>query len=811
MLQRFPPIACLRVACVCALAFSPLSFLSAGEKGVSASSLEQQEKARRQAALVAAEARLAEARLFQEQGRDDLATEAYREAFEMLPPGEASQNLRQKAIRGFARHAVRQAEALGRDGRFAEADALLAEVLRPEVHPDYEPAKVLRRQLLDPERFAPAMTPGLRTEIEQVVQLLEDGGFLLSAGQYNQARDKYEGVLRIDPTNEAARQGLERVETAISDYLEIAHNQGRATMLREVDEGWETVVPLKNLVDEFGDLAIDSPLELLERGLESKLESIVLEAVDFRQVPFEEVINFLALQSIEADRFESDPEKKGINFLIGLAPSAPARQAEVTLSLQRVPVSEVLRYATQAAGVSYVVEPFAIKILSRGDGDGTLFVREYRVPPNFLSVTAGSEASGVGDFDPFASSGPASSNGLLLERVSVEDFLKQAGVVFGDGAYARYVSATSSLLVRNTQSGHNLVRDIVDSVTDESPRQVQISTRVVEVIEDDVKELGFDWLLGSLGVSSDRAFISGGTEGGQSEFLSSFPATAAGPFNPVTAGNRSGEIGFTSDPLDGVLAGDIGATGSGTRRSPGVLSVVGAMTDPQFQVVARALSQKKGTDLLIQPSVVTKSGQRARIDIFKEFWYPSEYDPPELPDSVGFAPLEGIDGDGDVELIVNAERFPVTPANPTAFVQTYDGVSLEVDPIIDAGGKLVELNLVPEVREFEGFVNYGTPITELISGAREPTVRTENRILQPVFRIIRNQTSVSVYDGQTLVMGGLLNASVSSFEDKVPLLGDIPIFGRLFRTQGKQNTQRIILIFVKVDVIDPSGQQIRGG
>src|SRR5207249_5313911 len=65
--------------------------------------------------------------------------------------------------------------------------------------------------------------------------------------------------------------------------------------------------------------------------------------------------------------------------------------------------------------------------------------------------------------------------------------------------------------------------------------------------------------------------------------------------------------------------------------APGIFGLAGVFTDPQFQVVIRALNQKKGIDLLSAPKVTTKSGQRAIIEIVREFRYPTTFTPPQVP------------------------------------------------------------------------------------------------------------------------------------------------------------------------------------
>jgi general secretion pathway protein D len=133
--------------------------------------------------------------------------------------------------------------------------------------------------------------------------------------------------------------------------------------------------------------------------------------------------------------------------------------------------------------------------------------------------------------------------------------------------------------------------------------------------------------------------------------------------------------------------------------APGIFGLAGVMTNPQFQVVIRALNQKKGIDLLSAPRVTTKSGQRAVIEIVREFRYPTQYTPPQVPSITG-----GGSGTGTVSISV------VTPTTPTAFETRNTGVTLEVEPVVGPDGVTIDLNLVPQVVEFEGFINYGSPI-----------------------------------------------------------------------------------------------------
>jgi len=231
-------------------------------------------------------------------------------------------------------------------------------------------------------------------------------------------------------------------------------------------------------------------------------------------------------------------------------------------------------------------------------------------------------------------------------------------------------------------------------------------------------------------------------------------------------------------------------------------------TDPQFQVVIRALNQKKGVDLLSAPRVTTKSGQRAVIEIVREFRYPTQFTPPQVPNVSG--------GSGTTVVLP-----VVAPTTPTSFETRNTGVTLEVEPVVGPDGVTIDLNLVPQVVEFEGFINYGSPIlapnlspiTDPLTGLMrlltpDERVLTQNVINQPIFSARKVTTSVSVWDGQTVVLGGLMREDVQKTEDRTPIIGDIPIVGRLFRTNVDQHIKRNLIIFVTARLVTPGGQRV---
>ena len=171
----------------------------------------------------------------------------------------------------------------------------------------------------------------------------------------------------------------------------------------------------------------------------------------------------------------------------------------------------------------------------------------------------------------------------------------------------------------------------VDQANSSAPKQVAIESKFVEINQNNAKELGFDWLLGPFSLNG-KVFGSGGTaSNGVPVNSANFPFNNNGvPIgqNPVTSGNRSGDFAISANALDAPL---VPGLGQAVGVAPSMFGLSRGFTDPQFQVVIRALNQKKGVDLLSAPRVTTKSGQRAVIEIIREFRYPIEFTPPQIP------------------------------------------------------------------------------------------------------------------------------------------------------------------------------------
>jgi general secretion pathway protein D len=741
----------------------------------------------------------------------------YNEALVLIPNAPLGYDDRQRIIAKYANACCKQADKLGKDGQFDEAKRLLNTVLADDRDPEHHTAKTLLKRLDDPDYYNPAQTKKHAQDTEEVRRLLKLALGYMDLGQFNEAEESLNKILAIDPHNAAARRLMEKKEREVINYLRSARDHTRSRMLREVDQLWETAVPaIVTIPVTPGGVGKGKATG----AIMAKLNNITLDRLSFDGAQIQEVVAYLKAKSVELDTFESPAT--GVNFILQGAEKAQP----ITLDIRNVPLLVALEQVCQLSGMVFRVEPHAVFITSADKGGGALETRIFNVPPNFMSAgaAAGGAAGGAeAAADPFASGDAGAAKPALPSRGDAKQVLVGMGANFeAPGSTATFLAGTSKLVVKNTLQQLDLIEQLIEKSTVGVTKQVHITTRFVEVSQRNTDELGFDTLIGAFNVGSNRVFGSGGTTSNAgnlrpSDYPFLIPTSGANPVpvgqNPVTSALRSGTRAINQNAIDGLLARQL-LTSDISALAPGAFALAGVFTDPQFQIVMRALSQKKGVDLLTAPSIVTRSGQRAKIEIIREFPYPTDFDPPQIPQTVGTGGitgggLGGIGGGAGGGLSSVGGVPPVTPTTPVTFEVRNTGVTMEVDPVIADDGSSIDLNLAPEVVEFEGFINYGSPInTAAINALGVPTqvVLTENRIEQPVFATRKLTTAVTVWDGQTVGIGGLIREDVQQVEDKVPFFGDIPLLGRLFRTESEEHFKKNLMVYVTAKLIDPAGR-----
>lgn len=735
-------------------------------------------------------------------GRDYESAFAYsKSALDALPAGgAATANLRAIAMETFSKASLALAQLRISEGRYQDAELVVTTATGKPYDCSYPPLLRLQKDLGNPDRFNRTMTPGFISKVEQVKQLLAEAQGYYDSGRFDAAFTDYQKVLNLDPQNTAARLGMEQVDKERSNYAERAYNERRSEMIGQVARAWELPVP--KFDTGASTIVEQNPIEVKGTGsISRKLEEIRIPQLSLSDESVREAVEKLQKKSRTLDTMESDPTKKGVNIVLKLDPTREALDGgtKINLSLNDLPLGEALKYIASAANLKVKIEPYAVAIVPLSEPTETLISKEYKVPPSFISSSSGSTTSSK------------SIPGQLptVGKSGAKEFLESQGVTFPTGASATYLASSSKLLVKNTQANLDLIDSLVEVSLATPPSQVEIESRFLEVTQNNLQELGFDWLLGAFNLAGGSGvYGGGGTAGNVAGNVGQFPFTQGGvatapPVGSIngnntgnlTAGNRTGSAAVKANALDGLLFG------SPAGPAAGVLALAGIFTNPQFQVVLRAVNQQKGVDLVSAPKVTVTSGRKATINITRKFPYPKEYTPPTV-----------------VPPTTPGQIQPANPATPTSFETRNVGVQLEVEPTVGPDGYTIELSLSPQITEFQGFVNYGSPINSVAtvyslgplqrSIGSQSVLLTANTINQPVFSVRQVDTQVTIYDGQTVVLGGLMREDVQKVQDKTPILGDAPLVGSLFRSSSNQRIKRNLLIFVTAGLLDPAGQPL---
>jgi len=823
-----------------------------GNGGIS--SLAQREMIRRQNAVADGDRFLAEGREAYAAGDYQQAVDKYKQAIDRVPNAPMFADRRQSYIAHKSDASIALAMHHRKVGKYAEARVLLEDLLK--LDPNNGDAKRELGYLDDPIRTNPALTYEHTQNVDKVRRTLYTAEGHFNLGKYDDARRAYDDVIRIDPFNSAARRGLERIAAAKSDYYRAAYDHTRAELLMQVDAAWELAVPAVAPVlappRREGQGENDGVAYITE-----KLRRIIIPRIDFDDTTVEEAIEFLRLRSAELDPLELDPARKGVNFVVrrprntvlgggeaeaGLdvaeaADGLPAAGGDPgslrirELRVRNVPLAVALKYICDATKLRYKVDDFAVTLVPQTESGEEMFSRTFTVPPDFQSaIDTGEGAAAAEPADPFATGGGGGTN-LLKSRPPVLELLKNSGVAFSDAASATLTG--SVLIVTNTPTELDKIEQLVETIINKQPKQVKITTKFVEISQENSDELGFDWIVGPFSANSSGTVIGAGGTGGNGATRTgadfSGPPIPGVPFlgagevsNILTGGNRSGEYAVDRNTIDAIL-NNPNRSAQQNSVAPGIMSLTGLFSDGQVKMIMRGLSQKKGIDLMTAPSITAKSNQKAKIEIIREFIYPTEYDPPE-PGNGGGGGNNNNNNNNN-----GGGQAVATPANPTSFETRNTGVTLEIEPIIGDDDFMIDLRFVPEIVEFEGFINYGSPIQtsaqrnifsdvvnpitglfDILGTETETITLTENRIDMPVFATRRVESSLIIYDGYTVAIGGLMREDIQNTEDKVPILGDIPWVGRLFQTKTENRIKSNLIIFVTAQIIDPTGRPLRG-
>ena len=699
-----------------------------------------------------------------------------------------------------------------------------AEEIREKIKMLYQAQETAEIQI----KTAPdTVDPGKVARDKDVEILLRQGKVFYDNGRFMDARLHFEQVLLKDIYNVTASKFLRRLHDRLRANSKHRFAIMKAERLAEV--GWKWADPVAPLVQPDG-IEVNTTTVVKNvsdtDGIRKKLKEITIPKLLFEDATIRTVITHI--KDVSKER---DPENEGINIMIlqqkevvgGGFRNAPGNAPDgegfgdgfgggfrgefdgefdeggfdeddfevdlgdefgtiedpiaaegpigietrtVTLDFDNIPLGEAIRYVCRGADLKFRIEPYAVIIAAAGEEFDEMETRFYSVEAGVIRSKATRDT-----VDGFEDDDDDGGGGELFDIDPLE-FFANKGVEFPTKAKIDYDARTSKLIVTNTPDNLRLIEQILRELN-RSPTQVTIESKFVEVAQTDINELGFEWLL--LG-----------------EPTGSLTDPTAATTDIVLNQGRYGQVkvfkqgpGATETISGGLrFANDQGLTTS----NDSLLKFDSILGNIQYRTIIHALEQSSSTDVLSAPKVTTLSGETAVIKMVQERFFPEDWTEPEF--QAGSASGGTTTG------------ASFTPAIPQFGEATEVGVIMIVTPTVAADGYSIDLDLEPEVVQFLQFDDYSYEVT--VEG------NTIDAILQmPVISRRKVQTKVIVWDGETVVLGGMITEHVTSIDDKIPFLGDVPLIGRMFRSDVARSEKRNLLIFVSARLVNPAGQPIR--
>ena len=673
-----------------------------------------------------------------------------------------------------------------------KADRLIAEIEQQKIAPPPPPppADVAR---WDQDDF--------KQEESDIARRLREGRQFYMTGEYDHAENKFKGILKTDPFNTEAIRMLEKTARKKSAIASMELDATRQSMLAELTKSWN---PRDYGIEEEERAPVTGPdgpqpddkTQSDRVRILKKMESIIVPEIEFRQANIHDVISFLQDASSEFDDVDVDDTRRGVNIILNIrsaegeaaAPAvedpfatpstdlAPAATGVplITFSARHISLLEALKIVTRVANLKYRIEGTVVMILPWDAPIGEIIVRMYDVLPSVeeriseVSAQLDEGGLGFGGGDRGGGFGSLERGSTTGEAVDWAKSFEDMGVQWPQGSSIKYVRAMGKLVVANTADNLTTFEQILAELN-VVPSQIEIEARFVEVAQTDLDSLGFEWLLTDTWEVAQQRGQQNTALSGRQRVVVQENATSGG----FTTGNR-------------FLQGGVGLTG--TAVADNIMTIAGVLTNPELSVVLHALQQRGSTDLLSAPKVLTQSGVEATIKVVTEYVYPTDFEVTPIT-----ASAQG--GAGNSQVVGGV-------VEPSGFESREVGVILTVTPEVSPEGQMIDLTMMPEVVSEPVWKNYGTTYTD--ENGRTQQLPME----QPFFFVRSISSTISIYNGATVVMGGMITEVRNEVNDKIPFMGDIPLLGRLFRSSYEQSEKRNLLIFVTARLVDPAGRPL---
>jgi general secretion pathway protein D len=705
-----------------------------------------------------------------------------------------------------------------RGNRAAEKELDLADKLSERIEADKRDP--YRRDITE-------FSPQWKDDNEKLDELLMRAKVQFVNNDLMGATETYRAIETRFSDNYEAKEMLRRISKIRQEESYLGYLKTRQEMLEEIDREWERPKVFDRVVEETADVK-----DVTSKS-EDKLNLIQISPQPYFETPLPEVIMDLQRLAKQGDLTEPDPTKKGL-LMYAKKPPDGEEFPKVTITLIPMSLGNAISVITESISWTYEIEPNAIVISKTGGSiqGRRLETEEYEITQGTVRRMTGGSGDGGGGggaADPFAAGGGGMGGAGDGDDLKVRAYLEAAGITFDESKGHRFAFDGFLIIVTHDRRTLDKIERILARLDKDTSKQVEIETKFLEVQEGALDEISFDWQFGwsnpayqvdpqtgnpVVDVRGNPMFTFDNTLQGNTRTLAQAHSPNTGQVSQIVISDSlNPQASFTLPTPAPVLPGfvDIGSGVSpliqssrdSLQFSGGTGSAI--LGGSQAQLLISALQRKQGTDLLSAPRITVVDGEEATITIAQEFIYPIQYEAPEPPQVNNNGGQGGGNAGGGVTVRSATPEFgDVAPEGKQQGFREV-GVILFVRPKVEKYNS-INLFLQPEVTEFDGFVEYGGP-SAAINDTK--TIVQPSGNLMPIFSTRKVETTVTIFDGATVVIGGLTREEVKTVNDKIPVLGNIPLLGRLFQSSAESYQKRNLLIFVSANIVSRGGSPVR--
>ena len=601
-----------------------------------------------------------------------------------------------------------------------------------------------------------SIDPDYKRRTDEIKFLLRQAELHYRNRQFAKARDAVEKILVLDPFNQPAVRLLNQVYKKLYQVGLMRAENDAIEQMAEVEWKWNEPVPSAEKGKE----------ELVPRessgnrsDLYEKLQKIIVEKVEYESIDVKSIFDNL------------QDQYKGVSFIFKSGQNGqpdPGSRKIQYLELEKTPLLDVIRYVCEISGLKFSVQDTAVMIGAE-DSDG-MEVRFFSIRKSLVERIA-NEANPeestdkkekkdlLEDTEKFSdkSLSEVRDKEIKKETPITTDMLKAyftpMGIDFPETATITYDRGSGKLIMKNFPKYQMRMENLLKEI-DIPPPLVLVDSKVMEVSMNAMEELGFDWMLTYNDKETSRQF--------------QFSGLDSSTFYRSTSSNYL---------VHGLK----------------VIPNFGGDNQFNLSLSVRALDQKDRSEILATPRLLVASGNPGELKIVEERFFPEDYDEAEIE-------------------IINGTSYSYTPPKPNFNDAKELGTIFKVTPTVLSNNYTIMLNMSVELSRMTGWSSYDYSIvigSLLYSPADNSSANFQPKMKMPERSARSFSSKVKVYDGETVVIGGILEDVASRREDKWPLLGDIPLVGRLFTDRAAGSEKVNLMVFVTARLMNGQGIPIR--